>query len=76
MHYSQEYLHARVARVLILVWWVDPGCMPGIHQSQSYPSPPWAEERKYNERLGVSIRARRNHSPIAAISKTDSIKGN
>lgn len=51
--------------------------MPGVHQSQSIPLlPNWAEERKYNERLGVSIRTGRNHSPIAAISKTDSVQGN
>lgn len=35
----------------VFLWWVNPGWMPGIHQSCSVTSLlSWSEERKYNEK--------------------------
>jgi len=60
-----------------MVWWVDPGWMPGAHQKCSItPFHSWTRERKYNENLWVKMRTGRGHSGITITGKTDSTQGN
>ena len=56
-----------------MVWWVDPGGMPGAHQSCSITRLlPWTGETKYKKRLvGQDKEGQGDHSAITITGKTD-----
>ena len=59
-----------------LLWLVDPGWMPGAHQSRSITHLlGWTGERKYNKELVGRDKDRRDHSSIIVTGKTDSAWG-
>lgn len=59
-------------QIYVVLWWVDPGWMPGIHQSHSVtPLLSWTEERNIMKGLWVEIRTGINHPPITVTCKTD-----
>ena len=53
--FSANYSNLEITlkgKTLDLLWWVDPGWMPGAHQSCSItPLLSWTGERKYNKSL-------------------------
>ena len=60
------------------VWWVDPGWMPGAHQSCSITPPPQLDggRKKYNKRFMGWDKDREITQQLTFTGKTDSAWGN
>lgn len=71
-----EIIFAIADLIVLCLWWVDPGWMPGAHPSSFITRLlSWTQGRKQNKRVVGPDKGRRDHSPVTVMGKTDSAWG-